>query len=794
VLDVAVERLKPVDTDEPDGSTVRSSDQPLPPVVCPGTALEEPALTAFSELMEKTAVVEIDLPNGCVRRIRGIISHVTACSTTDPQFACFQLEMVPAVWKLSIAQRSRIFQQMSVPEIITTVLADLPHRLLLDASDFTFPKRECVSQRNESDWRFVSRLMEEGGLYCYFEHGREHEILVISNNRSYRGVDSVGLGSSAVRFREVDAAEGCDHIRTWQISQQITCTGVNVTSYHPQLAHTRSVWSESADSELRSGSIGHAVGGKDRRLESQLYIGVGQPEVDSIDQMGAKRPDRLNLWSENVQRSAVLELRPAMATAVTVLASGDSLRQIPGFKIMLRDHPFADGEYFVTSEELTYHLGDNYRCGNEGDFSESIFQCIPASVRFAPPRMISKPAVAGLQTGVVTGPAGEEIFTDEYGRVKVQFHWDATAASGGLTSCWIPVSTVSAGAKYGTQHIPRVGEEVLIACIDGDIDKPCVVGCVRNSTTLPPSTLPAEKAVVMRTIPHYPNTGQPAHVQRLDASASGVENYRYDAGDVKTFTKGDVVETTEGTVHGTYARRADQTFGDSHSIVDGTRYEKLGAQFVTVEGIRGEQIQRSCHSRIGGDKVMVVGGDHIERVDGDFVLGARGLVIQADDFFSVSVGGSTFTITEAGIYFSAPEVAQGGSPRAGRQAQIGRIPLPMSPLQASLPDPNGYAQTIAASRAVTDFWACSVHAPDRGIDEGLDGNFSSSWIEIELKDKNIGPLAGESYEVELPDGTLVRGVLDEKGGARIVNIPTGTCKVRFPEYDRDTWQVVQASS
>jgi type VI secretion system secreted protein VgrG len=168
---------------------------------------------------------------------------------------------------------------------------------------------------------------------------------------------------------------------------------------------------------------------------------------------------------------------------------------IAGFRVELERHFNADGTYVITANEHHAKLQWDYRSAAEThEFHyDNSFTCIPLALPFRPPRVTPVPRVYGAQTALVVGPAGEEIFTDKYGRIKVQFPWDREGKKDGDTSCWLRVATPWAGKQWGAIHIPRVGQEVLVDFVDGDVDHPIVVGSLYNADQMPPYTLPANK-------------------------------------------------------------------------------------------------------------------------------------------------------------------------------------------------------------------------------------------------------------------------------------------------------------
>src|SRR5262249_29248258 len=154
-------------------------------------------------------------------------------------------------------------------------------------------------------------------------------------------------------------------------------------------------------------------------------------------------------------------------------------------------HFNANGAYILTRVEHSASVGDAYTMGNDaGPPYTNTFQCLPAALPFRPPRTTPRPTIDGTQTAVVVGPSVHEIFTDKYGRVKVQFSWERQGQNDANSACWVRVATLWAGKQWGIIHIPRIGQEVVVAFEEGDPDRPIIVGSVYNAAEMPPYTLP----------------------------------------------------------------------------------------------------------------------------------------------------------------------------------------------------------------------------------------------------------------------------------------------------------------
>src|SRR5262249_26367450 len=190
------------------------------------------------------------------------------------------------------------------------------------------------------------------------------------------------------------------------------------------------------------------------------------------------------------RRTAEIRMQEEALPSLTIQGAGNCRQLAAGHKFTLKDHFNADGAYVLTGVVHTARE-TAYRSGSGNGFRyHNSFTCIPAELPFRPARMTPRPLIPGTQTAFVVGPPGDEIFTDKHGRVKVQFHWDRKGQNNAESSCWIRVAPPWAGKGWGAVHIPRVGQEVVVAFEEGDPDKPIIVGSVYNAVQVPPYKLP----------------------------------------------------------------------------------------------------------------------------------------------------------------------------------------------------------------------------------------------------------------------------------------------------------------
>ncbi len=391
-----------------------------------------------------------------------------------------------------------------------------------------------------------------------------------------------------------------------------------------------------------------------------------------------------------------------------------------GHKFTLEKHFDAEGRYILTSVHHIAHGGNVYRSGDDGQFVYSnSFTCIPDALPFRPQRTTPKPCVMGSQTAMVVGPPGEEIFTDKYGRVKVEFHWDRNSSADANSSCWLRVGTPWAGTGWGAIHIPRVGHEVIVQFMEGDPDAPIIIGSVYNANAMPPYKLPDHKTrSTLKSLSSKGGAGfneirfedkkgkeqifmhaeKDEDVRVKNDSKEWIGNDRHlilDKGsqyqwvkkkDKHSIVKGNRLSKTEGDVGHTIKgnRLADVTGGD-HLSVKGSQNEKVGGDGnLTITGAFNQQVGKkisiktddSFHGKAGMDYAMEAGtAVHIKA--------GTTLILEAGTQLSLKVGGNFIDIGPAGVSIKGTMVMI----NSGGAAGSGGGSSPSAPAAPQAPDP-----------------------------------------------------------------------------------------------------------
>ena len=415
----------------------------------------------LEQLLGKPMSLSLELPSGSRRFFHGIVARCSQVAGHG-QFAGYQATLRPWPWLLTRTSDCRIFQNQSVPEIIKQVFRDLGFSDFEDA--LTRPYREweyCVQYR-ETSFDFISRLMEQEGIYYWFRHEQKRHILVLSDaygaHRSPGGYASVPYYPPTLGHRERD------HFFDWQMAREVQPGSLTLNDYDFQRPGARL--------EVRSNiARPHAA------ADYPLYDYPGE-YVQSQDgeQYARTRIEALQARYERVR----------LRGRARGLGSGH-LFKLSGYprEDQNREYLVVGAEYRVVQE--FYETGG----GGVGAQFESELDCIDAGQAYRPLPTTPLPIVRGPQTAVVVGPKGEEIWTDQYGRVKVHFHWDRHDQSNENSSCWMRVSQAWAGKNWGSIQIPRIGQEVIVSFLEGDPDRPIITGRVYNAEQTVPYELPA---------------------------------------------------------------------------------------------------------------------------------------------------------------------------------------------------------------------------------------------------------------------------------------------------------------
>ncbi|WP_017901723.1 type VI secretion system Vgr family protein [Pseudomonas asplenii] len=415
----------------------------------------------LNQLLGKPMSLSLQLQGGASRYFHGIVARCSQNVDTG-QFASYQVTLRPWLWLLTRTSDCRIFQHMSIPQIIKQVFRDLGFSDFEDVLSQPYREWEYCVQYRESSFDFVSRLMEQEGIYYYFRHEKDRHVLVLAD--AY-GAHHPAPGYESIPYYPPDGQHReRDHLNGWQLAQEVQPGSLELNDYDFQRP--------SARIDVRSTMPRPHTAG-----DYPLYDYPGS-YVQSQDgeHYARTRIEAIQSLHERVQLNG----------NARGIGAGN-LFSLTGFgrQDQNREYLIVAARYYIAQESLESGTG------TAGSQFESSLTCIDAQQSFRPLANTTRPIVRGPQTAVVVGPAGEEIWTDQFGRVKVHFHWDRHDQSNENSSCWIRVSQAWAGKNWGSMQIPRIGQEVIVSFLEGDPDRPIITGRVYNAEQTVPYDLPA---------------------------------------------------------------------------------------------------------------------------------------------------------------------------------------------------------------------------------------------------------------------------------------------------------------
>ena len=409
-----------------------------------------------AEIVGKPVALSWQLRDGSVRHLNGFVSRF-AQGASDAMLTTYRAELVPWTYFLSLRRDNRIFQDMSVPDIVAEVFQGAGF------SDFEVrsgsrPVREFCVQYGESDLNFVQRLMEEEGIFYFFTHEQDKHKLIMADSPSHV---TDCPPPTTIPVMAVSAPQE-DVVTDFNWENSLCIGAVTFRDY---------------DSLQPNFTLEGTVPGQEGEEVYEYW------------------PGRYTSRGEG-ERLARYRLEAEEALRERAVGRSECRNLIAGHKFTLSDHTNgrANQEYMLTAVRHTCNNGEfRSDAGGEAFDYSNTFTCIPSSVPFRPRRTTRKPLIRGSQTAVVVGPAGEEIWPDEHGRVLVQFHWDRLGNHDEKSSCWVRVSHPWAGQGFGAVFNPRIGQEVIVDFLQGDPDQPIIIGRVYNAQQMPPYELPANK-------------------------------------------------------------------------------------------------------------------------------------------------------------------------------------------------------------------------------------------------------------------------------------------------------------
>jgi type VI secretion system secreted protein VgrG len=531
----------------------------------------------FDKVMNRPALLTVSKARS-YRYFHGIINRFVYTEKSKDVMV-YQARLVPSLWLLSLTQDCRVFQDKSVGEIVQSVLSQHP---LSQSVEFRlkrhYPIMEFCAQFQESDVDFISRLLEQEGIFYFFEHSKTKHTLILADDRSsYLPYQD---NASVVYTPDPNDNPGQDGIEEFLVTRNMHPGKVALRDYDFQAPN--------------------------KNLTYQAQAGANQ-DYEIYHYPGRYKDG----YGKTLAQIRLQELSTFKEMAV---GSGSYHGFTPGkwFRLTRHEQRKFNRQYLLTDiTHSGYQPPASRRSEDEsrrsGYFND--FVAIPNSVRFTPSRTTPQPRIKGPQSAVVTGPPGEEIYTDEYGRIKVQFHWDRSVNKNENSSGWVRVSQSWAGAGYGTMFLPRVGEEVIVDFLNGDLKRPVIVGRLYNGEKTPPHSLPGNKTI--STIKSVSSKGGGGSNElRLEDKKGAEEIYLH--------AQKNLNETITGSKRISVGLNQSETIGGRVSVSAGKDWNRS------------------------------IGGNLTEKVSKSFILSANKIILSAKDEINIKTGKASIILKKNG--------------------------------------------------------------------------------------------------------------------------------------------------
>lgn len=545
----------------------------------------------FSDIVGKEVTVSIPLSEESSEKrfIHGIVTEFSQ-SGSDDSYARYGAVLRPTFWLATRSTDCRIFQDMSAIEIIKKVLDDCGITNYKIETASAYQARDYCVQYNETAFSFLSRLMEDEGIFYFFRHEEGAHSLVLAD--------------------DLDHFDPCVGDATLTVAEQ-SRSGATVDGAAMNIGYVERVvtkqyqaddyYFETPSTELKTSASGEVSSGAEKTLVYEY------PGLYRDTKLGETR--------------ASLRMEEFESASKELSASSHTKGLIAGGVFTLAGHDRADlnADYVIRS--LTLDASSDHFANH--------FTSFPKDLPFRPARVTPKPRISGAQTAVVVGKSGEEIWTDEFGRVKVQFHWDQKGEKDDKASCWIRVVQGWAGANWGAFMLPRVGMEVVVSFINGDPDHPLVTGCVYNGEMTPPYPLPDEQT----------KSGVKSESSK---GGGGFNEIRFE----------DKAGEEEIYIHAQFDYITDVENNRTATVIEGndTLLIKKGDRLVTVETgnettsiktDRSMTVEGAQEHKTTGDYTETISGNYTKTVEGDYTLNVSGnLTINVDGDVKILAEGS----------------------------------------------------------------------------------------------------------------------------------------------------------
>jgi len=563
------------------------------------------------ELVGKQVKVKFHNEQG--RVFHGFVNQFSFGESQSSGFREYKLSVVPWLWFLTKTENRRIFQNKNTRDILKIVFSDLGFNDYEFRADGGKLREYCV-QYGESDFVFISRLLEEEGYAYFFKHQADkHTLIIVDKENAYETCPETDLGYS--KGTSPDA-----QITDWEHNYEFRKGVWTINDYN---------FKEPAKSLIAETTT------QSKFANNKKFQHYDYPDLYEFGS-GAELV-KIRMDAEEVPMNTI----NGGSNCSTFYAGGM-------FKLAEHEAKNEKGSYILTAVHHRAYDA-SYFSGEAGESSyENNFTCIPSDVHFRPLQVHKRPVMKGPQSAVVTGPAGEEIYIDEYGRIKVQFIWDREGKKDENSSCFLRVMQSWAGNGWGASFIPRIGHEVIVTFLDGDPDRPIVTGTVYNGANKPP--YPSKTQSGIKT--HSTKGGTAANYNeiRFEDKKGAEQVYVHAEKNMDTMVENDETLTVDHDRTKTIKHDENSTIeNDRNKTVNHDQSEKIkNNKTIQVGNNHNETINANMTIHVEKDLKESVNGNYLENVTKDYSLHAKTITMDADDQIVIQTGAAKIIMKKNG--------------------------------------------------------------------------------------------------------------------------------------------------
>ena len=591
----------------------------------------------LKQMIGKPVTISLQLTDALAsserRYFHGYVTNFSQLDT-DGGLATYSATVRPWLWMLSRRQDIRIFQEQTVQSILSNVfqqygsLASYEFRLFKATAN-----RSYCTQYRETDLNFALRLMQEEGLFFYFEHTKTgHKLIVADSSTNAKPIEGF---SPSLPYSKGEMLDDVDVVTSLQSKRELMPSSVGLKAVDYKVPNARRYQTSKAD--IDQGDV--------PSYEIYDYIGPqGFPDSDRGHELARFRAEALAAHSK------------------VFFGTSTSRRLMPLRYFEIEDHYDHTGK--PEDRQLVIltvaHSGqNNYQAGKGAASYSCSFTCIRKKIPYRPLSTVARPTIPGPQTAIVVGPVGEEIYTDPLGRVKVQFHWDRLGKKNQTSSCWVRVGQPWAGKGFGMIQIPRIGEEVVVLFLDGNPDRPLIISRVYNAQNMPPWALPAsatQSGILTRS--------------SKGATSANANAIRFE----------DKVGQEEVWIHAEKDQRIEVENDESHTVGNDRSKTIDHDETVQVKNDRTETVGNNETITVGANRTEQVGGNETLNVGGnrsETIHGAQNLAIALASAETVGLAkaltvGGAYTVTVAGAINTAAGLASAEEVGLSKTTMVGK--------------------------------------------------------------------------------------------------------------------------